>query len=127
MTKPNERTLKMMENFMDLHDAGYSVGEIAKKFDLSDSTVYGKLSEIAARAGVTRESLLDKPFEADHSGRNFTPVKPVAPTRFHSHFNATMTEIAAMKQDISGSIEELEIMNELLEEEISDDKNSSHS
>ena len=119
MTKPNERTLKMMENYTSLHAEGRSVKDIAKKYGLSESTIYGRLDEIAARAGVTRKSLLDMPFEADHSGRNFTPVKPVDPTKFHAHFDAAIKEVAAIEKGISGSIKELEAMDELLKEEIS--------
>ena len=63
MAKTNERTLKMMESFIRLHEEGLSVAEIAKQFNLSETTVYSKLGEIAKKAGVSRESLLEKPQE----------------------------------------------------------------
>lgn len=58
MAKENERTLWMKENFMDLHHEGASIKEIADKYDLSVSTVYRSLQEIAEANKVSRESLL---------------------------------------------------------------------
>lgn len=56
--KTNERTIQMMEQFMELHNQGLSIPEIAKKFDLSDPTVYRHLQEIADKNKTTREELL---------------------------------------------------------------------
>lgn len=58
MAKENERTLWMKENFMDLHHEGLSIKEIADKYELSVSTVYRSLQEIADANDVSRESLL---------------------------------------------------------------------
>ena len=46
---------------MDLHNAGHSIPEIAKMTGVGFSTIYANLDEIAAKNGVTRESLLDTP------------------------------------------------------------------
>jgi hypothetical protein len=105
MAKVNERTLQMMDNFMTLHDAGFGVPEIAKRYDLSECTVYRKLGEIAEKNGVTRKELLVKPLEnVDHSGQNYTLVKPIDPTGFHENYNVTMAGIAALKKSLAGSI-----------------------
>lgn len=117
-TRPNERTLRMMESYVDLHNAGHTVAEVAKMFNLSESTVYARLGEIAKKAGTTREKLLFSPFEADHSGRNFTPVKPIDPTKFHAHFDVLMGEIGSLKQEVKNSLDELELVEEILQEEI---------
>lgn len=58
MAKISERALQMMENFMTLHQEGYSIYEIAAMFNLSDFTVKYHLQEIADANGVSRESLL---------------------------------------------------------------------
>ena len=120
MAKTNERTLKMMESFIRLHEEGLSVAEIAKQFNLSETTVYSKLGEIAKKAGVSRESLLEKPFEADHSGRNFTPVQPVDTELFETHFKTAMTEIGELKKAVNQAIEDNEIISEILEEDFRD-------
>lgn len=101
MQKPHERTLKMMENYVRLHEEGRSVSEIAKLYSLSTSTVYGRLAEIANKAGVSRKSLLEKPFTADHSGRNFTPVKPVNTTELERHFNEVLDNLKKVRAELS--------------------------
>ena len=58
MAKESERKTRMKENFMQLNQKGYSIPEIAENFDLSFSTVYRSLQEIADINGVTRDSLL---------------------------------------------------------------------
>lgn len=57
-TKRSERVHKMMENFEDLHLQGFSIPEIACKFNLSSQAVYQHLAEIAKKLGVSREALL---------------------------------------------------------------------
>lgn len=117
MAKTNERTLKMMEAYVDLHEQGHSVAEIAKKFNLTTTTVYAKLGEIAKQNGVTRESLLERPFEADHSGRNYTPVSQIDPSSFREHHETAIGEVEAMKEAVAQAIEEFEITDQLLQED----------
>ena len=117
MAKSDERTLQMMEAFIGLHEKGYSIPEIAKMFNLSWSIVYKKLGEIADKAGVTRESLLMSPIKADHSGRNFTPVKPIDVTKFHEHFNMAITELDAISKEVAQAIEDQETISKILEED----------
>ncbi|MBQ3465078.1 helix-turn-helix domain-containing protein [Candidatus Saccharibacteria bacterium] len=117
MRKTNERTLRMMENYMELHEQGYSVAEIAKKFNLSETTVYAKLEEIAKKNGVTRESLKERHFEADHSGRNFTTVKPIDPSAFRTHYEAAINGVNALKEAVAQAIEDYDITDQLLQED----------
>ena len=58
MAKVSERVHVMKKNFMALHDAGYSIPDIAKRYNLNNSTVYRCLQEIADANNVSRESLL---------------------------------------------------------------------
>lgn len=58
MAKVSERVHVMKQNFMTLHDAGYSIPDIAKRYNLNNSTVYRCLQEIADANNVSRESLL---------------------------------------------------------------------
>lgn len=113
----DERTLQMMENFMDLHKAGFSKKEIADKFDLSTFTVYNCLQDIADKYGVSRESLLDRP-HSEHLcyERQFEPVEPVDLTDFHKHFKTAMDEIDAARTAIDREIIKQEAFANEMEE-----------
>lgn len=57
-----ERVQRMMQNFVrHWKEDNMSVSQIAKLYGLSDSTVYLRLEEIAKRAGLTRDELLQRP------------------------------------------------------------------
>ena len=116
--KQHERTLQMMENFISLHNEGYSVKDIAEKYNLSLSVVYKNLGTIAEKAGVTRKELLEKPFIADHSGRNFTPVKPIDRAKFEEDYAIMKATIKSLREDISMTIEYIEETNQKLQEEM---------
>ena len=58
MAKESERMRQLKENFMSLHQQGCSIREIADKYDLSFSTVYKNLQDIADANNVTRRELL---------------------------------------------------------------------
>lgn len=118
MAAKHERTFKMMESFMSLHNEGHSIDEIAKMFDLSSSTVYKKLGEIAMNAGVNREDLLKKPFTADHSGRNFALVQPIDRTAIQQSIDSLSTEINNLNNEIEKIVNNIEVMNKLLGEEL---------
>ena len=55
----SKRTILMQENFIKLHNEGYSIPEIAKKYELTPSSVYKNLQKIADKEGVKRQSLLN--------------------------------------------------------------------
>lgn len=55
---PSERVRLMKENFMELHNDGKTIQEIADHFHLTTATIYNYLQEIADANGVSRESLL---------------------------------------------------------------------
>lgn len=60
MAEQNERTFQMKQSYVELHNQGLSVREIAKRFNLTPRAVYTCLNDIALQAGVPRESLLDR-------------------------------------------------------------------
>jgi DNA-binding Lrp family transcriptional regulator len=118
MDKTNERTLQMMKAYVELHDQGFSVAEIAKRFNLSETTVYARLEEIAEHAGLTRHELLISPLRGNHSSCNFKPIRPVDAIRFQDHHDTVMSELDALKRSAADSIEELEVVHEILKEEL---------
>lgn len=58
MARESERMRLMKENFMELHQQGFTIPEIAEKYNLGKATVYHTLQDIADANGVSRESLL---------------------------------------------------------------------
>lgn len=54
----SERVIIMKQNFMMWHNRGYTIPEIAKKYDVSFCTVYNHLQEIADENNTTRDELL---------------------------------------------------------------------
>ena len=55
-----ERVENLVKNFMQYHNDGHSIIEIAKIFEVDLSTVYNHLQEIADANNVSRESLLER-------------------------------------------------------------------
>ena len=58
---PSERVTLMKENFMSLHNQGYTILQIAEKYGITRVSIYHYLAEIAKKNGVDRDSLLEKP------------------------------------------------------------------
>ena len=68
-----QRVENLTQKFMQYHEAGYSIREIAAKFNVDRSTIYNYLDEIAKENGVTRESLLQRAsFTKETSQASFT-------------------------------------------------------
>lgn len=61
MRKPNESTLKMKANLMNLKKQGYTNPQIAAEYGCTLSTVHRIIKQIAQETGKQREELLDKP------------------------------------------------------------------
>lgn len=103
----SERTFKLREGFMSLHNQGLGVSEIAENFDLHPVTVYRLLDEIAEAAGVTRESLLQRPHTAHAScpGNHSTVPMPINLIDYQNHVQETLSDfddtIATVNQYIA--------------------------
>lgn len=54
----SERVIQMKQSFMELHRQGFSIPDIAKKFNIDNSTIYYHLQDIAEANGMAREDLL---------------------------------------------------------------------
>lgn len=105
MAKRDERTLKMMEEYMSLRNEGYTVEQIAKKFGLSTFTVYHYLNEIAKKYGVPREELLDVPHSKPVTyERQFAPVKPIDSAEFDRKSKEIMSNLDNLCAEIGKGI-----------------------
>lgn len=104
--RKNERTLKMMEEYVELHNAGLAPKEIADKFSLAPWTVYNHLQEIADKAGVSRESLLKVPHEKPVAyERQFEPVEPIDTEELHRKFLSALESIDVAGELVKETIE----------------------
>lgn len=116
--KIHERTFKMRENFIELHDKGYSIPQIAKMYGLSTQTIYNSLQEIADESGRTRESLLEVPHGAHLTyDRQFEPVAEVDLTGFEEKFKTAIEGFNSVCESVKATIEKQEVIAQKIEEE----------
>lgn len=110
----NERTLKMMEQFMALHNDGKDISEIADLTGVSKWTVYDNLQAIADQNGVSREELLQR-VHAPHtvSGQISKPVRKLDLSEWES-------KLPQMRQMFA---ENNAMINEILKENRKEDGN----
>lgn len=118
MATKDERTSQMIKEYFELYQQGYTPKEVAKKFGLSDFTVYRYLGEIAEENGVTRASLLQIPHSthAEYE-RQFAPIKPVDLTDFQQGLKATIENFGKLRTAITQGIHEEEENIKKVEEE----------
>lgn len=64
-----QRVNRLISSFMDYHNQGYSIQEIAEKLSISYVTVYHYLDEIAKNNDTTREELLQKVHQTERSDK----------------------------------------------------------
>lgn len=106
MGKRQEGTRKMMEQFPELKEHGYTIPEIAGKFSLSWTTVYNVLGIIAEENGQTREDLLDCPMSPDHSGRVSKKTSKFNLEEFRETANQAKARIKKMEDLINVALME---------------------
>lgn len=118
--KENERTLQFRKNFMRLYEEGLTALEIGEKYNLSSGTVYRILGEIAEEAGVTRESLLQRPHYIGHifSSERYGPVEKVDLAEFERHFKTAREEIDKLVAEVNNEIKrQQKLANKVYQEE----------
>ena len=107
MPRITQRVQNLKENFMQYHKDGYTIPEIAKIFNVDDSTIYANLDEIARSNGVTRESLL----------QNAPYTRVTSPASFHRdkvRAEQLMSDFTSLDTDLEKVISSLtEIINEI--------------
>ena len=104
-TTTSERTIQLKKHFMELHEKGWSISQIAQEFDLSRRQVYNLLSEIAAENGVTRESLLDVPHK-EHSTSSKTANSAINPDQIERDFDKMISTGKNIIEKITGILQE---------------------
>ena len=98
--KKNESTLRMESEFMALHSQGMTIPQIAKKFNLTTTTIYSLLDDIAKQNGVSRESLLERvhPKHQMSSDCYREQLAAVNPIDYNTRYNEVMVGIYEIRK-----------------------------
>lgn len=103
MLQASERVRRMKQDFISLHEQGYSIPEIAKIHKLAWGTVYRHLQEIADENGVAREELL-KVIRVRKNERCFVGNES------HAHVN-----IEALEKGFNDAVQEVDGVISMIE------------
>ena len=104
MATESERVVQMKANFMNLHQEGWSIPEIADKYNLSKASVYRHLETIASQNGVTREALLQQVHQTPAYWARQSNSLKVDGTQLLEHFDVAQKAIKNISGDISSLI-----------------------
>ena len=108
MATESERVVQMKANFMKLHLEGWSIPEIASKFNLSKVTVYRHLDSIAKKNGVTREVLLQQVHKTPAYWERQNNSLKVDANNLKESFNIAQNALANISSEISTIIQCIE-------------------
>jgi predicted DNA-binding protein YlxM (UPF0122 family) len=113
----DERTLKMMENYIADRESGLSISQIADKYNLDKRTVHAHLEDIAKIQGVSRESLLDVPHRPHiMSGYNINRPAPKLDTEeFLSQVKTVRDELDKLQTVVRSSLKDCEEFQSAME------------
>ena len=110
--RKDERTHQVMEKYMQLHFGdGLAPREIAERYEISLSTLYGVLGEIAKRNGVSRESLLQNPGRGNfgHAGNDFGLVRPIDSTGFKKNLQEVIHQLEEAENRVKATLSKGEL------------------
>lgn len=103
----SERTKKLIGGFMDLHNDGKTIKEIANHYNLSVWTVYNNLQTIADNNGVARDTLLEK-VHKHHELKHSTNPKhePIDIEKLHQNFSDIHDNVSNIIESIEKVLKE---------------------
>ena len=114
----NERTLRMKQEYISLHEQGLTPGEIAEKFDLDVSTVYKSLGEIASSNGMDRADLLTRPHSEHVRYKNrLKKIEPIDISDFIDHIDKAISEAKELQLVMKKQVKRQEKVTRRIEEE----------
>lgn len=115
MATVSERVQQLKQGFMELHEKGYTIPEIAEKFNVNPSTVYAHLEEIAKEHGFYRTDLLQV-------------VKPSSSTYLRTEEQYFKVDSGNLSQDFKIAIDSVDklisTVDNILEQFEEENKNS---
>ena len=96
-----QRVTDMIDQFMIYHNMGYGIPEIAQKFEITTTTVYSHLQEIAVKNGYyDRKELLER----IHPKHNISKYNHQSPT---SDFDEVLDYASKINLRILQLVEEI--------------------
>lgn len=104
MATESERVVQMKAHFMQLHEEGWSIPEIADKYNLSKGTVYRHLASIASQNGVTREVFLQQVHQTPTYWARQSKALKVDGNQLLEKFDVAQNAIKNITGDISSLI-----------------------
>lgn len=108
MATESERVVQMKASFMKLHEEGWSIPEIASKFNLSKQTVYRHLDSIAKQNSVTREVLLHQVHKTPAYWERQNNSLKVDGNNLLENFNIAQNALAKVSSEITTLIQVIE-------------------
>lgn len=111
MAKESERMRCLKDQFMGLHEQGFSILEIADKFNLSRSSAYSALQEIADANGVTRASLLQEVH---------TPTE----VAYQKEFQKVQVDVSSIEEQFEKAGNEIEKLIKSIDETLKEERNN---
>jgi len=105
----DERTLQMMEHYVEHWKNGMTPRMIAEKYGLSYSQIYNCLGEIAEKSGYQRKELLEQPHSEYHtSGIRIVKgdVEKVDAARFEAQLEIVGREINTLQTVVNDTIKQ---------------------
>ena len=100
-----QRVERLFKEFMQYHNAGYSIKDIAKVFEVDFSTVYNNLQEIADANGVTRESLLERGSSSHEKPHQFFSKEKVDVSNLQKEFKKAEEDLETLISSIDKILE----------------------
>ena len=102
-----ERTKRMKQSFIALHNDGKSIKEIAEIFNLHYSTVYYALGDIAKENNLRREDLLERSREKAKNEirpRSYIKKEQIKPDVLITHFDKVKSEVRSIIEIIDQAL-----------------------
>lgn len=108
MAAESERVVQMKANFMKLHQEGWSIAEIADKFNLCTRTVYYHLDTIASQHGLKRENLLRQVHKTPAYWEHQNNSLKVDVNNLLENFNVAQIALRKISEELNALIQIIE-------------------
>lgn len=118
--KRSERTLQMIEGFYEDHKNGLMIPDIAKKYNLSVTTVRNYLDQIAEENNVSRDSLLERVHPPHYMSESINrPTPHISDEEFKLKADSVQQSLNELKDAVGKSAKQIAEWPEEMEGELS--------
>ena len=118
--KRQERTLQMIKGFLKDHQNGLTIPEIAKKYNLSVTTVRNYLDQIAEENNVSRDSLLERVHPPHYMSESINrPTPRISDEEFKSKADSVQQSLDELNDAVGKSAKQIAEWPKEMEGELS--------